>query len=392
MADSMTRQKAAILAILRWLRSHGYHIVFGLTLILLTALVTWWSVFIRQAIELQREYHYNSALDNARIRAFAIGHNRDQQPIVGELAEDSNLEIIRCGDDFHTQHAVLAPFWPEYCLKPSASYIAAGEEKFRRQLIMVTGESSVLMLAVIICCFMLYQVIRLERRSARQLKEFWHRLTHELKTPITGIKAFLQTLQTQEFSRVELVPLVRLALREVERQEMLAENLLVGQRIAREGLGLKNRSFNLPLRVIEFFEEHRILFPEDALSIANECSEEVTVHADPDALWVILENLTDNALKYGGNRPKIRCTISADSSHGTVLISDSGVGFDQAESEKLFEAYQRLTSETPVGRHGTGMGLYLSRQLATKMGGSLVAQSSGPGQGASFILSLKRFR
>jgi signal transduction histidine kinase len=377
-------------AVWNWLRAHGYHLVFGLTLVLLAALVSWWTVFILHAIEQQREYHFDSALDSARIRSFAIGHNRNAVPPIGRLADDERLEIVECGDHGHSRHAILAPFWPDYCIALSPDYVAAGEQKFHRQLLMVAGEGSVLLLAILVCSFMLYRVIFLERRAAKQLREFWNRVTHELKTPITGIKAFLQTLQAQDFSREELEPLVAMALREVERQEMLAENLLIGQRIAREGLGLRLRPFGLVQRVREFYSEHRILIPEGAFDLHVACSEGLQVTADPDALWVILENLTDNALKYGGDPPKITCVVEESAKHGIVRICDEGVGFDQADADRIFNAYQRLTTESPVGRHGTGMGLYLSRQLAVKMGGGLRAESAGPGSGACFIVTLKR--
>jgi signal transduction histidine kinase len=215
-------------------------------------------------------------------------------------------------------------------------------------------------------------------------------LTHELKTPITGIKAFLQTIQQQEMSREELLPLVAMALREVERQEMLAENLLVGQRIERAGLGLQLKPFKLAQRVRDFFDEHRIIIPEGALHLEFKCSEDTRVLADPDGLWVILENLTDNALKYGGDSPEITCEVAETEKHGVVVISDRGVGFDPSHSSRIFDAYHRLTDELPGGRHGTGMGLYLSRRLARKMGGNLRAESEGPDRGASFIITLKK--
>lgn len=373
-----------------WLRSHGYHLLFGLTLLSLAALITWWSVFIRDAIEQQRQFHYDSIMDSAKIAALSIGHMRTEEPQLGVVPTDNRLEIVRCQNADDPLHVPLAPFWPELCITPTSEYLARIEDKFHRQQLMVVGESSVLVLAVVISCFMLYTVIRLERRSAKELREFWNRITHELKTPITGIKAFLQTLRTQEFSHEELQPLVAMALREVERQEMLAENLLVGQRIARESLGLQLRPVKLVKRVREFFEEHRILLPGNGLELDVDCPEDLEVIADPDALWVIMENLTDNALKYGGAEPQITCRIEASRSQGIIRVCDQGVGFDPAVARKLFQAFKRLSDEQPVGRHGTGMGLYLSRRLAIRMGGNLSAESDGPGKGACFIVTLKR--
>ncbi len=390
-------KRIANLPAIVWLKSHGYHIVFGITIFSLAALVAWWSVFIRKSIEMQHDGEYESLAVSARYLALSMGHDRSAPPQEGVIHADHRLEIVRLGESGEEEKAgdkstivPLRPFWPEFSIRPRQEYIAEIEKTFRRQVLMVIGESGVLVLVIIISSFMLYRVIYLERRSAKELKEFWGRLTHEIKTPITGIKAFLQTLQSREFTREELAPLVKLALREVERQEMLAENLLVGQRIEREGFGLKLKPVPLAQRVGDFFEEHKIIIPDGALTLNIECGGEAKVTADPDAMWVILENLTDNALKYGGKNPKIECRVFTTETHGNVVFSDAGVGFDPAHAELIFGAYSRLTDELPAGRHGTGMGLYLSRRLARKMGGDLSAQSAGAGKGSEFTLKLKK--
>ena len=131
-----------------WLKSHGYHLLFGLTLLLLFTLIGWWSVFIRNAIAERRIYHYDSAMDSARIISLSIGHNRSEQPRLGPVAQDPRLEIVRCQSQNAPMHVSLAPFWAELCITPTAEYVEAVETKFKRQLLMVAGESSVLLLAI----------------------------------------------------------------------------------------------------------------------------------------------------------------------------------------------------------------------------------------------------
>ena len=92
------------LVVWRWLRSHGYHLLFGFTLILLATLILWWSVFIRQAIEQQRAYHYDSVRDTAQLLALTIGHNRAEEPQLGEIALDTRLEIVECTGADHSMH------------------------------------------------------------------------------------------------------------------------------------------------------------------------------------------------------------------------------------------------------------------------------------------------
>ncbi len=374
--------------LLDFLAAHGYHLLFTLTLVALAALIAWWSVFIRGAINLQHQHSYELLQQRAQIAALTLGTDGGL-PSVGSVPGDDQLEIVR-SDGSTRPVAVPVKAWPGYCVSARVEDIAEIERHFTRQLHMILGESTFMVLIIIVSSFMLYRLIYVERRATKQLHEFWSRLTHELKTPLTGIKAFLQTLQKRDFTREELAPLVGMALREVERQEMLAGNLLVGQRVEREGFGVKLLEFNLPHNVSAFFAEHGILFPAGAFELKVECPLQRTVLGDPDALWVILENLVDNALKYGGDQPQLAVVVVDEGAQTAVRLSDRGAGFDPRNAGRIFEAYHRLMHELPAGRHGTGMGLYLSRRLARKMGGDLVADSAGPGQGATFTILLNR--
>lgn len=373
-----------------WLRRRGYHLLFAGAILSLAALVLWWMVFLRASIGQLHELHYESMAQSAKYHALSLGSNPDVEPQLGELSTDPRLAIASASKDDLGHLADVNPAWPEYCIVINPAYHAELEDELRRKSVMVTGESSFLLGVVLICVLMLWRMMRLERRSHRELNEFWSRVTHEIKTPITGIKAFLQTLQQREFSRAELEPLVKLALREVERQEMLAENLLMGQRVGNRGVVLKAIPIRLAEFVRAFLDEHRIILPDENMVFELECPENTCLLADPDGLRVILENLTDNALKYGGDDPRITYKVSTSAKWAVVTISDSGQGFKPAQAEMIFEAYARLAGDQPRGKHGTGMGLHLSRKLARKMGGDLTAHSEGVGKGASFIVTLKR--
>jgi signal transduction histidine kinase len=119
-------------------------------------------------------------------------------------------------------------------------------------------------------------------------------------------------------------------------------------------------------------------------SIVREHIAPATVRADRDAVRVIIENLLDNARKYGGARMRIRAECSVD--RWALSVSDAGSGFAPRDADALFDPFAR-NSRTGA-THGSGLGLTISRQLARKMGGDLEASSEGPGQGATFTLSL----
>lgn len=371
-----------------WLKRHGFSVLYAFTVLTLALLIAWWSAFISHAIAAQRELELEvlSAALQARLHILL---EAEAPPPLGPLGSDLRFEVLSAQDRPSVLSAKLAPRWPDLALATRSETIAALDKAHKRQRLMVAGESGTLLLAIIFTSLMLYRSIRLERRSYRELHAFWGRMTHELKTPITGLKAFLQTLQSREFNREELAPLLEMALREVERQEMLAENLLVGQRLDRHGLGLQLRQLPLAEYLRRFLDDHRALLVNVDLSLRILCPDNVEVCADPDALRVILENLIDNALKYGGKPLDLQVRAEAKPLTASIEVRDKGIGIEPKHREHIFEAYHRL-SEQPRGKHGTGMGLYISRQLARKMGGDLRVHSAGLGKGSTFIILLRR--
>ena len=110
--------------------------------------------------------------------------------------------------------------------------------------------------------------------------------------------------------------------------------------------------------------------------------------ADPDQLDQILWALLDNAVKYGGTGGGVDVTILPDAGSGTIraAIADHGPGISEADRERLFARFSRGAEQASGG--GTGLGLYVSRQLARAMGGDLALEPMEPGAGATFTLLL----
>jgi signal transduction histidine kinase len=375
----------------RALKGHGHHLFFALCLLSMASLLAWWTVFIRNAILQERRLLMDGLEARGRMHALLLGHGREE-PRPGPCPGDGDLEIVLSQDDTSPYLLPLEPNWPQFAVRPRAEYLQSVERRFRRRSVMVVGEGSMLALLVLASTFMLYRLISVERRTACELREFWSRITHEIKTPIAGLKAFLQTLKTHDLSREELRALVDMALPQVERQQQLAQNVLIGQRLER---GIHDSALE-PVRlspfISRFLQNHALLLSRCRVEFDPLEGAGLVARADPHSLHVILDNLTDNALKYGGDRPCIQVRLVAEEKRIQLRFCDRGQGFDPHLAANVFEAYKRLRHELPEGRHGTGLGLYISRELARAMGGELVAESEGPGRGACFTLFLERER
>ena len=380
--------KRPLQTIQRWWRTHGHHIIFALALISLSALVAWWAVFIHRAINQEYDSRLAELRTHAQFLAARLGGSMDHEPQPGPVANDERFVILHSPASPSEMTMELRPAWPQYSIQPRESLIAEIESKLQRRRLMIIGEGALLVLLILVSSFMLYRLIREERRSLDELSEFWGRITHEIKTPITGLRAFLETLKRQDFNRDELQPFIELALKQVDRQQQLAHNLLIGQRLRRGAPQLEPQNLNIRSFIDQFVRQQTSLLAGVNLEVNNPSEEDLWITADADALQAILDNLVDNAIKYSSPPPKLSISVSFDDCRVWVLVKDYGIGFPPHQAEHLFDAYRRLKEELPGHSHGTGMGLYISRQLARRMNGDLIASSEGPGQGAEFLLSL----
>ena len=235
------------------------------------------------------------------------------------------------------------------------------------------------------------------------MEEFWGRVTHEIKTPITGIKAFLQSLKNQSLNESQLPTFVDMALNQVEKQEKLAENILEGSRLTYKS---HNNHLNMvDLKLTEFiknyFDGQTVLLADAALDIElnlfkpgvkdQDANEDIKVRADAHAVRVILDSIVDNAVRYCSPDLALKVRVFTEGRKAVVEISDNGPGFTSDMTEKIFEAYKYCADELPGTNHGTGMGLGISRKLARRMGGDLKAPIKKEDRGARFLLFLNRY-
>jgi signal transduction histidine kinase len=385
----MKPPEPTVFAFRSWVRRQQHHILFGAMLVALSALLVWWAWFFHSTI--QDEYHlnYQNLQLQARLTALRLGADTGRTPPrQGVYLWDSRLEIVKpaTGDGVYR----LRPRWTDRGVRLRPVAVRQLQRKYQRRVMMLTGEGLFLALCMLIFSIMLHRIILLERRSKEELKEFWSRITHEIKTPITGLKAFLETLKKREFSRKELLPLLDLAMSQVQRQERLAANLLRGQQMEAGAFRIEVSVLEWTPLIEDFFEEDDFQLTDSQISLALLSPAQSRVQGNPSVVREILNNLTDNAIKYSQPPLSLQVMMEENKDFLVLRVTDNGQGFPPEMAEKLFESYRHLRHELPQGINGTGMGLYLSRKLARRMGGELRASSPGQGEGATFSLWLKK--
>ncbi len=368
-------------------------LLFAMTLILLTVLSAWWFLLIQRTINEQHEMRRNILQLEARLHADEV---RAELPklVPGPFAPDARFEIVRAGKWVRDWGGALEPGWAwlpaplgaKLVLVPTPATLAELEHRLSRRRAMVLGEGSLLVSLLLVVLAMLAALVRAERRFQAEMEVFLGGMTHEMKTPLAGIKAVLQTIAMGRMPADRLGELVGSALTEVKREEHLIQNLLVAQRMRQSGANVVIERLDFGTMLRQFVQRRADLPGGEGVQWHVDAPEEVDVFCDPSAARTIVENLADNAVKYGASTVRLHLTVSDKMTELAVI--DDGMGFDPERAESLFRAFGRGNSGKAVARAGSGLGLHISRTLAERMGGGLKASSEGDGKGATFRLTL----
>jgi len=227
--------------------------------------------------------------------------------------------------------------------------------------------------------------------AASQTKSaFLNNAAHELLTPLTVLAGYLSLLadgsvgSPPETWKAPLGILMAKT-RELERivRDLLTASRLeiIPPHLAREVLDMRE----VVDGAVERAQPRADLL--DAEVLVDLPDDPVPVEADPEKLGRVLDDLINNGLTYTIRPPELRIRVSADSRRAIVRVADNGVGISEGERERVFDRLYRVgNSEIVVP--GIGLGLYISRELVESYGGSLVVESSTPGRGSVFALTL----
>jgi len=251
-----------------------------------------------------------------------------------------------------------------------------------RRKVMLIGESTMLALLLsgsLVVLFLLAQRRRQQREDMEKLLQF---TSHEFKTPVAGVKGLLQSLEIGSIPEAQRVELLRLGQIECDRLEHLAETILAYQRAMSRDPRAAPQRIDAARFIADLLAHRARTSTSGDVQVA--VIDAVPLLADKDGLRVILENLLDNAHKYGGGSVKLAAGIA--DGRWRLDISDQGRGFAPEMAEKLFDPHNRGSGDGMT--HGAGLGLAIARQLARRMGGDIVAHSAGPGHGAVFTVTL----
>ncbi|RJO71070.1 MAG: hypothetical protein C4523_04885 [Myxococcales bacterium] len=364
----------------------AYHVLFAVTTLALAMLGAWWFILHWE----QQDAVHRGVLQQLQLRAALEAVRLGRAERLPALPPDSPFELVAMvGPEKEGAHP-LAPSWPTLGLKPKAAELDRIAEKHHRRVVMITGEGIMLMLLILVCMLMLFRLLLSERRERANMETFLQAFSHELKTPVAGVRALLETLSSRDLSREELQRYSALGLRETARLQGLIDNVLVANRIDRKLFTARPREMAIVARLRDYVDRRNRIFPDKPTTLVVECPEETQIWGDPDLLRHVVDNLIDNAFKYSPAGAPVTVRLRLDGEWCMIAVEDQGIGLPPGESERIFEKFVRGRAGEEKTQKGSGLGLYIARELATAFDGALTAESEGEGKGSVFTVMLRR--
>jgi two-component system, OmpR family, sensor histidine kinase SenX3 len=229
-----------------------------------------------------------------------------------------------------------------------------------------------------------------EIRRNEQHNAFINAVTHELKTPVASIRLYVETLRARAVDEKKRDEFYSVILSDSDRLLGTIEQILRTGRLA----GSTRKPHLAPMRMDELVREcvtrARILHNIPSSALDFQPGPPLPILGDYDEVHAAVSNLIDNAVKYSG-REDMGIEVSAREAEGRfaeVRVKDRGTGIPRGELKRIFKRFYRIQSSHALRVKGTGLGLYIVRSVAKRHGGRAWAESSGPGQGSTFVLRL----
>ncbi|HMB15088.1 MAG TPA: ATP-binding protein [Pelovirga sp.] len=228
------------------------------------------------------------------------------------------------------------------------------------------------------------------RRLENIRRDFVANVSHELKTPITTIKGFIETLQDGAIQdHQSAVQFLEIMMRQADRLNEIIDDLLILARVEQNSDQDELPLENLPLNpVIETaMQACAKMAAEKQITIESYCPPGLTAHINAPLLEQAVVNLLTNAIKYSPEQGKVLIETTRSEKDITISVRDWGCGIDKVHLPRLFERFYRADKARSRKLGGTGLGLAIVKHIAQAHGGE-VTVSSKPGQGSTFSLRL----
>ncbi len=244
---------------------------------------------------------------------------------------------------------------------------------------MILSEGMMFGLVLLAGAFYMHKSLARERKLQEQKKNFLLSVTHELKSPLASIKLLLQTIQKRDLSKAQIQDFIGKSLLDIERLDDMVENMLLASKIENSSYTFPKAKFSLSVLVDSIVNRLQITKCDGNQQIINaEIEPKIEITGDKFALTSVVTNLIENAIKYSKPCEAVEVKLFAKEGRIHFQVADHGIGIADNEKSRIFDRFYRVGSEDTRNTKGTGLGLYIVKQVLDKHEASIKVKDNRP--------------
>jgi two-component system, OmpR family, sensor histidine kinase CiaH len=288
----------------------------------------------------------------------------------------------------NNQNKQMAVYKIQHLNTTSISYTTDIEQlknQQKRKTFQYLGEGITFFLLILAGAIFIFRAVRKQLRFSKEQQHFMMALTHELKTPIAVATLNLETLQKRKLEEPQQQKLIQNTLQEANRLNTLCNNMLLSSQIDASNYSLTNEDVNLSELVETSIAEYKNRF--SSYQFIKNINENNFVIGDRMLLQIAVNNLIDNAIKYSPKESEIIINLFVRNNQTTLQVIDRGKGVSQLDKQKIFDKFYRVGNVATKGAKGTGLGLYLTKNIIGKHKGNISVTDNLP-NGSNFEIIL----
>ncbi|MBN1302646.1 MAG: HAMP domain-containing histidine kinase [Melioribacteraceae bacterium] len=233
-----------------------------------------------------------------------------------------------------------------------------------------------------------FRHLNLQIRLHNLYDNFIANVTHELKSPLSSIQLYLETLKSRNVPDEKKQEFYDQMIKDSERLRYLIDSILeiaaIDQKKAVYNYEVVSINEEIEKVVAESAEQFKI--PSENLIISNKQTGKCVI--DKNAIKIVFDNLIDNAVKYSTGNPEIKINMKRGYKKYMVEFTDNGIGIEKENLKEIFNKFHRIYNRDIPTVKGTGLGLYWVKEIIKNHGGSIIAFSEGRNKGTSFRIEL----
>lgn len=255
----------------------------------------------------------------------------------------------------------------------------------KRKTFQYLGEGITFFLLILAGAIFIFRAVRKQLRFGKEQQHFMMALTHELKTPIAVATLNLETLQKRKLEEPQQQKLIQNTLQEANRLNTLCNNMLLSSQIDASNYSITNEDMNLSELVETSIAEYKNRFSSH--QFIKNINENNFIIGDRMLLQIAVNNLIDNAIKYSPKESEILINLFVRNNQTTLQVIDKGKGISQLDKQKIFDKFYRVGNAATKEAKGTGLGLYLTKNIIGKHKGNISVTDNLP-NGSNFEIIL----